>query len=281
MAGFFDYSKPGKGISKEDVDKSGFALYFDILLRRIWKMITSNALYIITSIPAILIGIFISFYLIGNIISFAGIALDENSYRLMRFLLLPFTALILQVTGSGPASVAMNYIMGKYVKDTHVWVWSDFIDNIKHNFKQGMAVYIINTVIFSILSIAYLFYTYVMTGLIAQVLKAWIIIFAVVFFIMQFYVYRLVAEFELKIKHIYKNALILVIAGLKWNILSVIIVGGLMFLLGYAIFAGKIMVGIAALLLIYFSLVTFTQLFVTNNVVNKYLLEPALENENE
>lgn len=45
--GFFDYTKPGKGVNKEDVNKKGISLYFDILLRRFRKLIPLNLMYII------------------------------------------------------------------------------------------------------------------------------------------------------------------------------------------------------------------------------------------
>ena len=67
MAGFFgmfDYSKPGKGVSKEDVQKSGIELYFDILSRRLWKLIKLNLIYVLFSIPAIVIGWYLSRYLV-------------------------------------------------------------------------------------------------------------------------------------------------------------------------------------------------------------------------
>ena len=60
MAGFFNYSKAGKGIKKEDLEKSGVGLYFDIFGRRIWKLMTLNLMYLVVSIPAIIIAYCIS-----------------------------------------------------------------------------------------------------------------------------------------------------------------------------------------------------------------------------
>ena len=79
MAGFFNYSKAGKGITKEDLEKSGLALYFDILGRRIWKLITLNLLYLLVSIPAILISIAISVYFLTLAASIRGVDVAKNS----------------------------------------------------------------------------------------------------------------------------------------------------------------------------------------------------------
>ena len=51
MGIFNSYTKPGKGVSKEDVQKSGIPLYFDIFLRRFWKFISINLVYCILCLP--------------------------------------------------------------------------------------------------------------------------------------------------------------------------------------------------------------------------------------
>lgn len=280
MAGFMNYTKPGKGISKEDVDKSGIALYFDIFFRRFGKFISINLLYLLASIPAIIISFFIANYLMSAVLNFAGKEITESISATMLILSIPFTAAIFQATGSGPATVAINSMTCKYVKDTHCWVWSDFIGGIKSNFKQGMLIYIINTLVFFACAFAFLFYNYVMGGAMAQVLRAMIMVISVIFFIMQFYTYRIAAEFELKTKHVYRNALLLTFAGLKWNLFAAVVIIALMCLV-YTILAEWFAIGIAVIILIYFVLSTFTQNFITDNVVKKYLLEPSLKAQAE
>ena len=105
MGIFNSYTKPGKGVSKEDVQKSGIPLYFDIFLRRFWKFISINLIYIIASIPAIIISFFIANYFIGVILSVAGLAENEEFLRMVPLLAVLFSVVILHATGSGPASV--------------------------------------------------------------------------------------------------------------------------------------------------------------------------------
>ncbi len=273
--GFFDYTKPGRGVRKDEPEKTGFALYFDIFFKRIWKIISLNLFYILASIPAIIIAFFLSNYFIANFITLSGINIDDDiSFALgLGILYLLLTVIILQITGSGPASVAMNYVLRKYVNDTHSWVWSDFIDNVKSNFKQGMGVYLVNVLVISLCVIGLLFYTFVMKGLLAYVFRTILLAFTIIFILMQKYTYMMVSGFELKFKHIYKNALILTIAGFKWNIFSAAVVLGLMYG-AYSLVIRIPLVGILAFILFYFSVITFTQIFITNNVVKKYILKP-------
>lgn len=279
MGIFSSYTKPGKGVSKEDVQKSGIPLYFDIFLRRFWKFISINLLYIIASIPAIIISFFIANYFIGIILSVTGLAVGEDFLSVIPLLAILFSVVILQATGSGPASVGHTAVVRKYVKDTHAWVWSDFIDSFKQNFRQGIAVYVINVVVFFMIAFGYLFYRYFMSGTISVVLSTLILILGVIFCIMQKYVYVLVSGFQLKIKHVYKNAFILAIVGLKWNIFSAIIIGAMLYGMAY-LYTSMMGVAFVVILCFYFTLVNFTQTFITNNVVKKYLEEPALEKEN-
>lgn len=271
--GFFDCTKPGRGVRKDEPEKTGFALYFDIFFKRIWKIISLNLFYILASIPAIIIAFFLSNYFIGTLLTLSGINIDGDISFALSILYLLLTVIILQITGSGPASVAMNYVLRKYVNDTHSWVWSDFIDNIKSNFKQGMCVYLVNVSVLSLCIIGLLFYTFVMKGMLAYVFRMILLVFTVIFILMQKYTYMLVSGFELKFKHIYKNAFILTIAGLKWNVFSAAVVLGLMYG-AYSLVIRIPLVGIPAFILLYFSVITFTQIFITNNVVKKYILKP-------
>ena len=280
MGLFYRYTKPGRGVSKEDVQKSGIPLYFDIFLRRFWKFISINMIYIIASVPAIVISFFIANYFIGFILSVTSLAENEEFLRMVPWLdiFILFTVVILQATGSGPASVGHTAVVRKYVKDTHAWIWSDFVSGLKQNFWQGVAVYIINVVVFFMLAFGYLFYRYLMPGTISVVLSTFILVLGVIFCIMQKYVYVLVSGFQLKIKHVYKNAFILTIVGLKWNIFSAIIIGAMLYGMVY-LYISMMGAAFAVILCFYFTLVNFTQTFITNNVVKKYLEEPALEKE--
>lgn len=274
---FRNYSKPGKGISKEDLDKSGVELYFDILFRRIWNMIKLNLLYVLVSIPAIIISVLISLYLFTITASVKGININENATSLLILSIL-FAIAFFQITGSGPASVAKCYVLKHYVNDTHTWVISDFFENIKKNFKQGMAVYVINTLILSVLLFACVFYSYMLENSLSSILLILLIIIAAIFAMMQMYVYQLVASVELKVKYIYKNALALAIIKLPWNILVL----GVTLLFMYLIYYLSLTIPIVSAILIlaiYFVIVRFTQLFMVNNVMNKYIIEPGIEKD--
>lgn len=54
--GFGGYTKPGKGVKKEEQEKKRFFAFFDIFFRKFGKLIQLNLLYVLFCIPIITIG---------------------------------------------------------------------------------------------------------------------------------------------------------------------------------------------------------------------------------
>ena len=48
-----NYSKPGKGVEKDEQQKRPFFLFFELFFAKFWKMIQLNLLYLLFWIPAI------------------------------------------------------------------------------------------------------------------------------------------------------------------------------------------------------------------------------------
>lgn len=278
MAGFFgmfDYTKPGKGVSKEDLDKSGIALYFDILWRRLGKIIAVNIFFLIASIPAIIVSLFLSAVLITYLGAFSGVPIGPGEASVLRYYL---TAVMLLLTGTGSASAAMSYVLRKYVNDTHSWVWSDFVDALKENFLQGTLAYIINTVLFCVLSMALMYYSFLVKGAMSVFFTAVMIIISVIFMMSVMYVYQIMASVKLKLKDVYRNALLLTLGRLPVNIMAFAVTAAFIYVLNLII---TIPIVLAVVPLIFYSIIVFTQIFITNNTVNKYLIEPSEKKEQQ
>lgn len=273
--GFFDYSKPGKGVSKDDVQKEGLALYFDILGRRIWKFITLNLIYLLFSIPSIAVIWFISSYGVAWLASIAEMDIIKVSSELFLIGAL-LSAILVSVYGTGAASAGMAYVIRNFVRDTHSWVWSDFKDNFKSNFFQATAVFIIDMIVIILCFVSLLFYRIQMTGLMSYVLSSVITVVFALFTMMHLYIYPIMVTFKLKTKDLYKNALLIVLARLPWNILVTAVSAVLIY--GVVYFAASSIIGIAFLVLVFIPILVYTQMFMTNPVIEKMLLKPALEN---
>ena len=274
----FNYDKPGKGISKNAPKKVGVSLYFNIFIRRFWKLLTLNLLYIISSLPAILIAWFISFYYVTWTASLASIDLDTNATALLIYIIL-MAVLLLLICGTGPATAAVTYVVRKYADDTHAWAAGEFYDHLKINFKQGLIAYFINILIAVCMLIAYNFYSYSFSGVASVFFRIVLIVAILLFTFMQFYVYHLMAGYKIKLRHIYKSALLLSLAHFGWNI-AVLCACGIFVIAGLYLLIGLSLAGYIYLGLLLFCTVIYTQVFMTNKIIKHAVGDPRYFSQN-
>lgn len=276
MARFFDITKPGKGVSKEAVEnRKGIALYFEIFFKRFWKFTLLNLIYIISSIPAILICYRAASFGVSNFAGHAGITADETTLPYLVQITLFTTLILLMLCGSGPASTGMCRVLRGFANDTHVWVWSDFVNSFKQDFFKSLAIYVINTASFILLAGSFIFYSFVMKSAVTKIFCIVIVAVTVFFSLMQMYVYQLMGEFSLKIRDVYKNAAILVIAGLPKNVMAMLASVFVMYVIFNLVAIGgtlNVMIMLLPLAMVFFfSAPIFTHIFMTRNIVLRHM----------
>ncbi len=150
------------------------------------------------------------------------------------------------VTG-GLADAGLTRITRNYAREKHAFVWADFIESIKKNWKTALPVGIINVIITAVLCYnAYYYAGAWMEGLAPEfTLMDYVIIgvnlmVLVTFSWMKFYIPFLMVTFDLKLKQIYKNAFLFAGANLPVNLLITVILLAVYAILGGAVllFAG-------------------------------------------
>ena len=212
-------------------------------------------------------------------ISFSEISFTETEIITgINLVALLCTVVVVQICGSGPATAGMTYVLRKYVTDKHSWVWSDFFEHFKKNFRQGICIYLINVVVSCLLLVSFLFYSHIMGGMASQFLRAAIVVFLAIFCTMQLYTYQMIVCVEIKVRDAYRNAMLLTFAKLPWNVLTMAVTYIIMHIC-FKLFMSVPIAGIVLFLVLYYSFISFTQIFMTNNIINKYILVPATEQE--
>ena len=290
--GFGDYTKPGKGVDKNAPQKRSFFLFWELFFRKFSKLILLNLLYIISIIPTFIVVFFLSGFLSSNIVEYfspaiAGIfniayesaELNQEFLELSVYLDLiirVFVTLLFTVLwGMGPVTAGFTYVLRNYSRQEHAWLASDFFSNFKKNFKQGIIIWILDLVAFFVLCNAYRFYA-AQSGIL-NVMKYLIITITLIYTMMHFYLYQLLITFELPLKQLYRNSLILAIGKLPRNIL---ILCGLIisiFILPYfsiftPYFVIFVLVFVVSLILILLSFTGFLTNFFIYPVVKKEML---------
>ena len=288
MARFFDVSKPGKGVSKEDANKKqGVALFFEIYLKRFWKLCFLNLLYIIASVPAIYISSQLSMYVVSIFADkLMGLRLGDEAVMMQLF---PVMILLfiyhIHFFGSGPATAGVNYVLKKFVNDTHAWVWSDFIKGFRENIRQALCMYIINFVISSASMISYIYYSATLAPPMQHIVRILILAALIIFTLMQLYTYQLMIGFKLTVKEIYKNSFIFVVINLPRNILAVFAGAGIIYVVFNVIAIAPGAVSYFAVVVMFtllYALSPMAQMFITKGCIDKYMLgEKAEDNKEE
>lgn len=223
----FNYSKPGPGVDKDAPKKKGIFLYFELYFRKFWKIIQANMLYFLASLPLLIIfALFAPFPAEG--VAQALFPPEELTPELVANIELMFRLFFavaaVGLCGSGPASAAFAYILRCITREQHSWIWTDFKEKFKENFKQGMIVTVVNVVVLFVCFTAINFYHVMYTtqqyemGGVWLFLMALMCIFLCIFVFMHFYIYQLMVTFENKTMQLYKNAAIFALAFLPMNV---------------------------------------------------------------
>lgn len=233
MGNFFKvnrFEEAGPGVDKGQSNKKRFFLFWEIIIRKFWKLILLNLLYVLFCIPIVTIG---------------------------------------------PATAAFTYVLRNFSQEEHAFIWGDFIDAFKKNFKQAFAMGLIDLVAIVMLIVAVPFYY--------DALKAgWFYYIpfimcsgaGLVALFMNYYVYLMIVSLDLKLKDILKNAFVLSCVSWKTNLittffLAVILIPAVLF---YSI-------GIPVFLLIGFSFVGMIVCFNSYQYILKYVVEPYYEEQ--
>ena len=206
MAGFFNkmyYGDPRKpDLKKENIKVNRFKMFFTVLQIRVWQLIQLNMLYSIFLIPAFLL-------LQGQLI----LTQETNEPVSVIFFLLMIPCLML----AGPATAATAYIIRNWARDEHSWVWTDFKDAWKQNWKQGMQVMLINGIVLMLFSVNLVFYGKMASNsLIFLVMYYFMIMIGIVYAMMNMFIFPMIVTYRLKLKQIFKNAFILTMVKLPF-----------------------------------------------------------------
>lgn len=184
----------------------------------------------------------------------------------------------------GPAYVAMCKVMKDMVNERGIFLFSDFFEAFKKNFKQSIIFWIIDLFIIVVFSVCIPFY-YNMTNdnMFGWVLFGLSMCLMFVWFLMNCYMFVMMPILDMKLKPMLKNAFYLSILGIKSNLCTffalLLIFGGcfVLFLCGPV----PILICFLLFFTILFSLAGFITTFNCYPLVNKYIIEPYYEKTGE
>jgi len=199
FGGFFNrmyYGDPRKpDLKKEDIKTGRFKMFFTVLQIRFWQLIMLNLLYSVFWIPA---------FFVVQLSSMALVETEDPGVVYMMFLLLIPCFVI-----AGPATAGATYVLRNWARDEHAWLWSDFKDAWKQNWKESLILMLINGIAFFVFYNSFVFYNgMAQQSLFYLVLSYMIAMLSIIFIMMNMFIFPMLVTYKLNIKQILKNAFI-------------------------------------------------------------------------
>ena len=291
--GFFDFEKPGKGVDPDAPSKNSFFMFWEILWRKLPRLILINAILFVVSIPMLT-------YIYMYFFSWAAESLDisavEISTLMFQLLISMMSALpdwlrsvllVIPIALYGPLMAGVTYAFRNFAREEYVWM-SDIFSKFKQNFKQGLFFGVLDIIVL-ILAAINLTSTFSAGDLGATGTEFTLLNISgyVTFFILIVYLfarnyfYTLMVTFHLSIVQILKNSFIFAILGIWRNLLTVVLMIGIL----AACILIHPLAEVFTFILITFSLIGFSSVYICYPIVKKYMLDPMLakkaEEENE
>lgn len=183
----------------------------------------------------------------------------------------------LPILTTGLADAGLTFITRNFARERFAFIWQDYIETIKKNWKQALPIGIINLVISLILLFDIQFFYTSGDGISGILMLALIFFVSLVFVWMRYYIPLLIITFKLSAKQIYKNSFLLAMAGLKRNIVISLVLAAL-YALAYVLIRLNLAVGLTILIMAYLFLFpafrSFLIQFCIFPVVKKHIIDP-------
>lgn len=295
-----NYNKPGKGIDKDAPKKKGLNLFYDTYFRKFWDIIKLNLLYLVTTLPCLAVVMLLAGGIANDITAkYAPLAaqalglasVDITNQELAKIIMFSdmgirlITGLAFIVfVGAGPMTAGFVHILKCFVNEVPVFLFSDYFAAVKANWKQALAVWAADLVIYTFAYYSVRFYG----SMGAPMMYMKYVLYALIFFftILHFFIYHLMVSYKMPFIQLYRNAALFTIPSFPFCLLAFAICAFIMFIFpGIALTAVSEIImnifGVATILIWIFLLYGTCGLIIEFNAcrqVMKYIKEdPGVE----
>lgn len=277
MAGWFSnrFTKAGPGVSKDAPQKNRFFYFFELLGRKFVDICKLNLVFLLSILPLMLlsVGLFVLLW--------------KSSFSIQENLLLSILIVFSPCMFAGPSIGAATKISREFSREIPVFVWTDFWDAFRGEWKQTLALSILDYLAICCVSAALPFYYYSEFGYASYVLFALCFVVALVVLFMQSYLYLMSISFDLSLTSIIKNSFALAITCIGRNLVYVLTTLALLVvvvLLGWYGLVLSEYLWIALTLLVVgvlFGFYFFMTSYIAFPALKKYIIDPYYEENPE
>ena len=221
MMNNFYYGKSGKGdFNKEDLPTNRWQLFWEMLRVRFSALIRLNLMYVVAWLPTMIVIMIGAMSLLTGLTGEDG-EMVENVMELAQSILFSTLVLLIPcVTITGIVTPGVAYVTRNWSRDEHAFIWSDFKDAVKENWKQGLVLSLITSLVPLIVYTCWNFYgslasTQSAVMIVPQVL---VLMVGVIWYLALTYMHPLIVSYKLKLKDVLRNGVLLAIARLPMSV---------------------------------------------------------------
>ena len=218
----FYYGKSGKGdYRKEDLPKNRWELFWEMLRIRFSALMRLNLMYMVVWLPAmivLMIAAMSALTLLGEAATTEEM-MQSFSETIGSVVMSTLLLLVPCIAITGPCTAGVCYVTRNWARDEHAFIWSDFKDAVKENWKQGLAISVITGLLPLVVYVCWNFYSAMAAEnpvmVVPQVLTAMI---GLIWMISVTYFYPLMVSYKLKMRELLRNGLLLAVARLPFSL---------------------------------------------------------------
>ena len=217
----FYYGKSGKGdYTPENLPTNRWQLFWEMLRVRLSALVRLNLMYVVPWLPTmivLMIGALSFLTSLNNMVdSGEMIAVGE----LLGGVVAPTLLLLVPcITITGPFTSGVCYVTRNWARDEHAFIWSDFKDAVKENWKQSLVISFITSLVPLMLYVCWNFYGAMANSnafmVVPQVLTMMI---GLMWCLGVTYFHPLIVSYKLRMRDVMRNGLLLAVARLPMSI---------------------------------------------------------------
>lgn len=264
------YGNPNKADwTPDDLPKTEPKRYFAVAKQYLGRMVSINLLYVVCMLPVIA-------WIFMN--AMIGLFTDPDVFNdyFFTFMLILTPLMILE----GPILAGVSYVCNRWVRDEHVFMFSDFKDAVKENWKQALALQAFSMLIYFLSTVSLRIYATFTDNQWLMVLG-----FSVLFLVisavamMNNFMIPMCVRYRMRVKDIIRNSFLLAVVRLPKAVVMT-----LLLLVPYLLMAfipQAVYFVVLFFIIIGFGWKHFTRAYFAQGVFNVYMKPEDVEDEEE
>ena len=232
------YGKSGKGdYTKDDLPTTRGQLFREMLRVRLSGLTRLNLLYMLAWLPAMIViayHLILVFTVLGDMAS-ANILLEEGTLlkadfdlqmaqsleQIKSIVMFALLMLIPAMTITGPFTPGLCFVTRNWARDEHAFIFSDFKDAVKENWKHGLLTGFITGLVPVIVYVCWEFYGSLAStnGMLYVIPQMLTLLVGIVWMLSLIFTYPLMVSYKLTYPQLIRNSFLLTLGRLPQTVL--------------------------------------------------------------